>query len=175
MLCTKSFEKHCWEFELTHKVNKTFRSHARQDLKKKKSPFLQFFSLQGCLPLSEISSCYSWPLYWLLQPLLLSPHCAVWKSGHLKCSLVPLLLRSIFLKQHRIGSLFMPCADMMDTPFSLQKKSLKCICVYVRECLLFTVNKSSTWKNLGHEELHLVKTGHFTFIEQMSELEWGSG
>ena len=111
LLYTKTIEKHCWEFELTQKLNKTFRSRARQDLKKK-ILLSSNFSLQGCLPLSEIPSCYSWRLYWLLQLPLLSPHCAVWKSGHLKCSLVPLLLWSLFLKQHRIGWLLMVWGDI---------------------------------------------------------------
>ena len=109
-------------------------------------------SLLGCLPLLAISSCYSWP-FLLLQPFL-SPHCVVWeKTARLKCTSVALLLWILFLKQRRIGELFMAWRrNVKMIPFYLQRKSLKCICVCVRECPLLTVNKSSAWKHSGQEE-----------------------
>lgn len=125
---------HCWEYELNYKLNKTFRSHDMIWGKKKEKKSFQIFSLQGCLPLSVISSCYSWPFYWLLQSPLLSSHCAVWESGRLKCSSVPLLLWSLFLKQHRIGRLWMAYGDIARkyTPFSHRGNHLR---AYVFMCV----------------------------------------
>lgn len=47
-------------FEVFHRLNK---KETKPEKLKKKGLLFIFYSLQDCLLLSEISSCYSWPLY----------------------------------------------------------------------------------------------------------------
>lgn len=50
----------------------------------------------------------------------------------------------------------------------LQRKSLKCIRVYVLQCLLFSENKSRTWTILGHRWVSWIQGKH----QQVLHFQW---